>query len=142
MKKYLIIIIISLFIGFLFSYYIIKEYDDAVLPTFLNGKTVYLVQQGIYSNYDNMINNTKAIDNYIYEVKNELYYVYVGMSLSKDNAMKIQNIYEFETTIATITLNNEFIKTIEQYDSLLSETNDKDAIKEICKQLLSKYKSV
>ncbi len=142
MKKYLIIIIISLFIGFLFSYYVIKEYDDAVLPTFLNGKTVYLVQQGIYSNYDNMINNTKAIDNYIYEVKNELYYVYVGMSLSKDNAMKIQNIYEFETTIATITLNNEFIKTIEQYDSLLSETNDKDAIKEICKQLLSKYKSV
>ena len=142
MKKYLIIIIISLFIGFLFSYYVIKEYDDAVLPTFLNGKTVYLVQQGIYSNYDNMINNTKAIDNYIYEVKNDLYYVYVGMSLSKDNAMKIQNIYEFETTIATITLNNEFIKTIEQYDSLLSETNDKDAIKEICKQLLSKYKSV
>lgn len=142
MKKYLIIIIISLFIGFLFSYYVIKEYDDAVLPTFLNGKTVYLVQQGIYSNYDNMINNTKAIDNYIYEVKNELYYVYVGMSLSKDNAMKIQNIYEFETTVTTITLNNEFIKTIEQYDSLLSETNDKDAIKEICKQLLSKYKSV
>lgn len=142
MKKYLIIIIVSLFIGFLFSYYVIKEYDDAVLPTFLNGKTVYLVQQGIYSNYDNMINNTKAIDNYIYEVKNDLYYVYLGMSLSKDNAMKIQNIYEFQTTVTTITLNNEFIKTIEQYDSLLSETNDKDAIKEICKQLLSKYKSV
>lgn len=142
MKKYLITIIVSLSIGFLLSYYMIKEYDDAVLPTFLNGEMVYLVEQGVYSNYDNMINNTKQLDDYIYTEENSLFHVYIGMSLVESNAIKIQNAYEFSTTITTVNMNNDFVQSLKQYDSLLSATDDKDAIKEICKQILVKYKGV
>lgn len=61
------------------------------------------------------------------------------MTLSKDNATKIQNVFEFETTIKTMNMNDEFIKVLNQYDSIISGTNDSKTIKEVCKQVLSKY---
>lgn len=141
MKKYFLTIIISLLVGFLLSYYILKEYDDTVMPAFLTGETVYLIEQGAYSSYDNMISNTTNINNYVYSTKDNMYYVYVGMTLSKDNASKIQGIYEFATTIETIEINDaDFINTLQSTDSIISATNDSKTITEACKQALSKYK--
>lgn len=139
MKKYFITIIVSLLIGFLLSYYMIKEYDDAVLPTFMNSEAVYLIEQGAYLSYDDMIENTKEIENYIYNEEDSMFYVYVGMSLLRENALKIQNAYDFKTSLRRVDMSNDFVNELKQYDSIISETEDSDTIKEVCKQILSKY---
>ena len=55
MKKYLLTIIISLLVGFLLSFYMLKEYESIdIIPVFNTKETAYLVQQGVYSSVESM----------------------------------------------------------------------------------------
>lgn len=141
MKKYILTIIISLLVGVFLSNYVIKEYDSDILSTFSEKKTLYLVQQGVYSSMDSMKENTSNLNEYIYSNIDNLYYVYVGITLDVENASKIQKIYDMETIIKTNVISDkELIEYIEKFDIVLKETNDKETIKEITKQVLKKYK--
>ena len=141
MKKYILTIIISLLVGIFLSNYVIKEYDSDILSTFSEKKTLYLVQQGVYSSIDSMKENTSNLNEYIYSNIDNLYYVYVGITLDVENASKIQNVYDMETIIKTNVISDkELIEYIEKFDIVLKETNDKETIKEITKQVLKKYK--
>lgn len=141
MKKYILTIIISLLVGVFLSNYVIKEYDSDILSTFSEKKTLYLIQQGVYSSMDSMKENTSNLNEYIYSNIDNLYYVYVGITLDVENASKIQKIYDMETIIKTnIISDKELIEYIEKFDIVLKETNDKETIKEITKQVLKKYK--
>ena len=146
-KKYLLTIIVSLLVGFLLSSFMLKQYDinTNIIPSYKGSETVYLVQQGVYSSQESMQNNTKNIPYYIYTLDNNLYYVYIGMSLKPDNITKIQNYYKdlnIETIVKSITLtDSEFLSTLKQCDELLEKTDDKDTIKEVIKQVLSKYEN-
>ena len=113
MKKYFLTIVISLLIGFLLSNYMIKEYDSSIL-VFNEKKTVYLIQQGVYSSIDSMKNNTSKLTDYI---------------------------YDFDTFVKTTTINDQdLISYIEKYDLILKQTNDTETIGEIVKNVLKKYK--
>ena len=145
MKKYLLTIIVSLLIGFLLSFYMIKEYDKTdIFPVFNESETAYLIQQGVYSSMESMQENTTHLTDYIYSVIDNMYYVYIGVTLDSNNISKIQEYYKdnnIDTIIKTTTLTDkDLINTLRQYDMVLNNTNDKDTIKEICKQILSKYK--
>lgn len=147
MKKYIITIIVSLVIGFLLSNYMIKEYDDKVslLPAFgATQEQAYLIQQGVYSTMDSMKENTSQLNDYIYTTIDNLYYVYIGLTLDSENVLKLQNYYKekgIDTIVKTTTIHDKsFLETIKQYDKVLKETNDKETIKEVNKQILSKYK--
>lgn len=145
MKKYLLTVIISLLVGFLLSIYMLKEYENTdIFPVFNTSETAYLVQQGVYSNMESMKENTSDLTDYIYSVIDNMYYVYVGMSLDSENVSKIQNYYKdkgIDTIIKTTSLTDKaFIESLKQYDMVLKETNDEKTILEICKQVLSKYK--
>ena len=141
MKKYILTIFISLLVGFLLSNYIIKEYDSSIISVFNDKKTVYLIQQGVYSSLDSMKENTSSLSEYIYTNVDNLYYVYVGITFDIENTNKIQQIYDFETIVKNnVITDSELIKYIEKYDLILKETNDKNTIKEIVKNVLKKYK--
>ena len=141
MKKYILTIFISLLVGFLLSNYIIKEYDSSSISVFNDKKTVYLIQQGVYSSLDSMKENTSNLSEYIYTNVDNLYYVYVGITFDIENTNKIQQIYDFETIVKNnVITDSELIKYIEKYDLILKETNDKNTIKEIVKNVLKKYK--
>ena len=145
MKKYLLTVIVSLLIGFLLSFYMLKEYEKTdIFPVFNESETAYLIQQGVYSSMESMQENTTHLTDYIYSVIDNMYYVYVGISLDSSNINKIQEYYknkDIETIIKTTTLNDsDFIETLRQYDLVLNGTDDEDTIREICKQVLSKYK--
>lgn len=148
MKKYIFTIIISLLVGFLLSNYMIKKYDEnpLTLPVFGETKTVFLIQQGVYSSYESMQNNTSNLTDYIYSNIDNMFYVYIGMTLEEENVTKLQKYYKdkgITTIVKTTTLNDtNFISSLTQYDTILKETNDNATIKEICKQVLSKYKGV
>ena len=145
MKKYLLTIIVSLLVGFLLSFYMLKEYESVnIIPVFNVKETAYLVQQGVYSSMESMQENTSHLTDYIYSVIDNMYYVYIGISLESDNVNKIQKYYknkDIKTIIKTTTISdNDLINSLRQYDMVLKETNEEETIKEIIKQTLSKYK--
>lgn len=145
MKKYLLTIIISLLVGFLLSFYMLKEYESIdIIPVFNTKETAYLVQQGVYSSMESMQENTSHLTDYIYSVIDNMYYVYIGISLESDNVEKIQEYYknkDINTIIKTTTISdNDLINSLKQYDMVLKETSEEETIKEIIKQTMSKYK--
>ena len=145
MKKYLLTIIVSLLVGFLLSFYMLKEYESVnIIPVFNVKETAYLVQQGVYSSMESMQENTSHLTDYIYSVIDNMYYVYIGISLESDNVEKIQEYYknkDINTIIKTTTISdNDLINSLKQYDMVLKETSEEETIKEIIKQTLSKYK--
>ena len=145
MKKNLLTIIVSLLVGFLLSFYMLKEYENTdIFPVFKQQQTAYLIQQGVYSSMESMQENTSNLTDYIYSVIDKMYYVYIGISLDSENVNKIQEYYKkqgINTIIKTTTLtDSDFISSLKQYDMVLKETTAEDTIKEICKQVLSKYK--
>ena len=145
MKKYLLTIIVSLLVGFLLSFYMLKEYEKTdIFPVFNESETAYLIQQGVYSSMGSMQENTAHLTDYIYSVIDDMYYVYIGISLDSSNVNKLQEYYknkDINTIIKTTTLTDqEFIEILRQYDMVLNNTSDEETIKEICKQVLSKYK--
>ncbi len=145
MKKYLLTIIVSLLVGFLLSFYMLKEYESVnIIPVFNVKETAYLVQQGVYSSMESMQENTTNLSDYIYSVIDNMYYVYIGISLESDNVNKIQEYYknkDINTIIKTTTISDtELLNSLRQYDMVLKETNEEETIREIIKQTLSKYK--
>ena len=144
MKKYIFPISISLCLGILMAYFIIHQYEsyDGITVSKMASK-LYYVQRGVYSDKANMENNMKDFTNYIYNVEDNMYYTYIGISTQKENADKIQEYYKkigFETYVKEkITDNRDFVQVLSEYDSVLAKTNDGESIKVICNQVLSKY---
>lgn len=146
MKKYFLTIIISLLVGFLLSNYAIKKYDASpiTIPVFSENTKAYLIQQGVYSSYESMKKNTSNLTDYIYSNIDNMFYVYIGLTINEENVTKLQEYYKeknIPTIVKTTTLTDyNLISSLKQYDTILKETNDSATIKEICRQVLSKYK--
>lgn len=126
------------------AYFIIHQYEsyDGIMVSGMASK-LYYVQRGVYSNKENMENNMREFTSYIYNVLDNMYYTYIGVSMDKNNALKIQNYYKekgYDTYIKEKMISNsEFIKILSEYDNILAKTDDKESIKVICNQVLSKY---
>lgn len=143
MKKKLLYIIACIFLGALLSLIICKKYIKNNNVSVNLNKTIYFIQVGAFKNNKNVIKFSKILDNYIV-VKNDLFYIYVGISGDKENIKKIKNVYEvkgIKTYIKSREINNiKFYNYLKKYDLLLKETNDKGLIKQINKNILEKYK--
>lgn len=147
MKKYLFPVTFSLLLGVMMAYFLISGYDKAdSITVSKNAETIYYVQKGVYSNKENMTNNMKDFQHYIYNVEDNMYYTYIGISKSKKNAEKIKKFYEkkgYDTYIKEkITDNTSFLTILGQYDELLSQTSEDGTIEVICNQVLSKYEEL
>lgn len=147
MKKYLFPVVASLIIGTLMAYFLISGYDHAEgITVSKNAETIYYVQRGVYSSKENMQDNMGEFEHYIYNVEDNMYYTYIGISTNKKNAEKIQGCYKekgYDTYIKEkITDNAGFLTVLGQYDDLLSKTKDGGTINAICNQVLAKYEEM
>lgn len=147
MKKYLLTFIIALIIGFFLSNFFLKQYDDFEgIKVSNNGETLYFIQYGVFSSLESLEENTIALQNYVYNKQDNLYYVYVGITKLKENAEKIINYYKSignETIIKEYDITNKsFLGLLENYDTVLKNTNDETAIASIINQVLVKYEEV
>ena len=95
------------------------------------------------SSEESMKNNTTSFENYVYIVENGLYYVFIGITGDKNNADKIKGYYKelgYDTYVKEGNISNtKFIRELENYDVLLSQTNEKELIKNVIKQVLKRY---
>ena len=147
MKKYLFPITLSLIMGFIMAYLLIGSYDNIEPVTMSkDAQTVYYIQKGAFSNKESMTDAMGEFENYIYNVENNMYYAYIGITKSKKNSKKLQEFYKqkgYDTYIKEkITDNLEFLNILGQYDEIISKTDDENTIKVVCNQVLSKYEEM
>ena len=79
----------------------------------------------------------------LYLVTFNKFYLYLGISLEKENLDKVQTYYDQEdktTYIKALTFtDNTFINHLSQWDVLLSNASSKEELLAICKVVLADY---
>lgn len=147
--KFLFPLVLAIGIGFICGKLMFNQYDSKTsLKTVFSEKQekVYFIQQGVYSSKTSMEENTTDFPYYIYDVLDDKYHVYIGITKLSENANKLKeffnekgyNIYVKEINIS----NKEFLEAINNYDELLSKTNDSKSIQTLCNQILNKYEEL
>ena len=108
--------------------------------TLLDNNTMYLLQAGAYSSYDNMRANTMG-NNYVYYEDDGLYKAIIGITSSYDNIEKIKNSYNGEVIVNEYYLNDvELSNKIYELDKKLNKEENTDNIREIINSMLELYK--
>lgn len=137
-KKVVIPVFISIICGAICGKIVYNIYDEN--DTFLVNNTMYLLQAGAYSSYDNMRANTMG-NNYVYYEDDGLYKAIIGITSSYDNIEKIKNAYNGEVIVNEYYLNDiELSNKIYELDKELSKEEDSNNIKEIINSMLALYK--
>lgn len=139
MKNNLILqFIIIMLIGYVLAYYIYNRYKTNVVIGEVT--TVYFLQEGVYTT-NNVIKDIKSP--HITVKENKKYYTYLGMTLDKEIANKIKEIYNKENIniyIKEVNMNNDiFISELSQYDILLKTSSNYKEITNILDTILSTY---
>lgn len=147
MKKYLLTFLMALIIGFFLSEFFINQYNDYDgIKVSGIGEELYFIQYGVFSSEDSMEENTISLENYVYNIEDNKYYVYVGITKKEENAKKIVEYYKklgYDAIIKKYQLTNEkFLSEIDNYDNVLSLTEDSTAIASVINQVLIKYEEV
>ncbi len=147
MKKTTILYILgAILIGVFIGKYVYNGYQNETKEAFKDmNENIYLLQYGVYSSNDSMIENTKNLKDYFYYIENNKYHVIIGVTMDKDLKDKIKNVNSIDNDIyiKKVSINNdEFIESLKQYDNLIKNTEDKTTILTAEKQILSKYEEL
>lgn len=147
MKKYLFTFLSALVIGFFLCNFFLKQYNgyDGIKVSG-TGEKLYFIQYGVFSSLESLEENTISLQNYVYNEKDNLYYVYVGITRLKENADKIVNYYNslgYDAIIKEFDITNKkFLNLLINYDEVLKNTTDSTALSSIINQVLAKYEEV
>lgn len=139
LRKIIISILISSSLGSICGIFVYKIYfTDNMLS--VDNNTIYLIQSGAYSSYDNM--RASAVNySYIYYEEDNLYKTIIGITKSKDNINKIKEVYGNEVIVNTYYNDDELLNSkIIEYDRKLNNTNDTEEEKKIIIEMLNLYK--
>lgn len=146
MKKYVGSILLSLVVGVYLGKFMLNQYDDfQVVPVMQETQNLYFLQQGVYSSLEVMKENMVDFSYYIYNIEDDGYHTYVGITKNENNADKIKEYFQnkgYDIYVKEIGIDNSvFVSVVEQYDLLLSEASG-DTIDNICNQVLSSYEEL
>ena len=137
-KKVVIPVFISISCGAICGKIVYNIYAEN--DTLLANNTMYLLQAGAYSSYDNMRANTMG-NNYVYYEDDGLYKAIIGITSSYDNIEKIKNSYDGEVIVNEYYLNDvELSNKIYELDKKLNKEENTDNIREIINSMLELYK--
>lgn len=145
MKKTMFLAVIFVILGAVCGNYLYKNAPDSV-SVFRESSKFYFLQEGIYSSKDIMMENVGDLSNKLVVLKDNQYYVYVGITLDKKNVDKIQKIYEdmgYQIYVQEIELDSEeFISNVSQFDLLVAEADSTDDILSVEEVVLANYEQI
>lgn len=145
MKKYFMLIIVSLIIGFFLSYFVLHEYTDtSAISVYKEGEQLYFFKYGEFNSKEEMEANTINLENYVYQKNNNVYKVYIAICKNENNVEKIKKYYgdKIESVETFYISNDKFIANINNLDNILINTDDNTVIGEVINQQLSSYDEV
>ncbi len=139
-KKFLFSLIVAMTLGTIVGKYF---YNQTATKTVFGEEKIVFLQQGVYTDKNNMEENIKRVDPKVVVHEQDKYYVYVGITKNKKNAQKLKQIYEkkgydiYEKTLPVAS--EEFKNNVEQFDLLLEKTNKEEEIMTINEVILANY---
>lgn len=142
---FVIAVVAAVLFGYFCADIVFQRYQkkDSV---FSEGTNMYFLQQGVYTKEDSIEKNIKKLSQSITVSEDGKYYVYIGMTASKEQAEKIQKIYRdqnIELYIREEKLNNhEFLNEVEQYDILLEASKTEAEVNSVLKTVLATYEEI
>ena len=93
-----------------------------------------------------MQENVKDLTNKLTTFEDNKYYVYVGITKNKKNALKIQKIYEdmgYQIYIKEVVLDNEeFANNVTQFDLLVNESESSEDVLTVEEVVLANYEEI
>ncbi len=146
--KNLYSIILCILVGGFMGKFMLDQYsnNEKEVEASLAKDTVYFLEQGVYSNKEEMEDNINNVSYYIYTVENNKYYAYLGMTTKESNKEKLVNYFNsigHTTSIKEYEISSrEFLEVLQQYDLMLENTVDTNTISAICSQVLAKYEEL
>lgn len=143
MKNKIVFSVLFLVTGLVVGNNLYSKIDPSVLSTFKESNEFFLLQEGIYNDKESMQNQTRDINPKVYEIKDDKYYVYVGITSNKDNAEKLKEIYKknnIDVYIKNIKIKDkDFINNLNQFDILIESTNNPNEVLTIEEVVLSGF---
>lgn len=144
MKKIIIKGIFFIVIGFFIGQFLFGEKIE-LIKRLQKGDTYYFLEEGIYTDYNNIQNNLN-INRRIIENKNNKYHVYIGITRDKEVLEKLKKIYKkdnINVTVKEINLESQEFKTnVEQFDLLIKQTKDTSQILTIEEVVIANYEEI
>lgn len=146
MKKIITPIICAIIIGLILGKVMFSQYEKKLNPVFDEKEKIYVLQQGVYSNLENVEKYTTNLDYYIVDKDGDYYRVYVAVTHNKDNVEKLKTHYKSKGNdiyVRELDINSlEFLELVKQYDLLLESSGGGNEIEQIEKQIISKYEEL
>ena len=143
MKKIIISGILLIILGYYLGNFI---FTDKNINKLKNKEMYYFLQEGVYSNKENLQTNISRINNKIIDKNDNKYYVYVGITKDLEVAKKIMKIYEkdgYDIYIKEKSLSSEeFYNNVNQFDLLIKDSNDTSNILTIEEVVLANYEEI
>ena len=139
LKSYLIPLIISVLFGFISAKLVYSVYNDDV-ENKLSSSKLYLIESGKYLTYDNMREENNG-NNYVYYKDDDGYKTVVGITRNYDNIDKIKSLYSESVNVEEYYISTELLDDKQnEYDLLLSKTDDVYEVKEVVDNILNLYR--
>ena len=142
MKKIIIKGIFFVIIGFFLGQILFGDKIE-LIKKLQKGDTYYFLEEGVYTDYNNIQNNInrRKIKN-----KNNKYYVYIGITRDKEVLEKLKSIYEKDNinikVKEKILESQEFKTNVEQFDLLIKQTEDNNQIITIEEVVIANYQEI
>jgi hypothetical protein len=146
MKKLILSIFLAILIGLIFSKIVFNQYNKELVEVFADEEIIYVFQQGVYSNLENVAKYTKNSNFYIVEEDDPYFRVYVAITKNKQYINKIKEVFielGNDIYVRELKVNNlAFLELLAQYDKLTANSETAEQILQIQKQVLSKYEEL
>ena len=140
------VILIFAVISLAFSSFLYFNYMKASGKEESDKKLLYFIQTAALKDYKNVSSLSKNLKAFLVIEEDNLYHIYVAITADESNLKKLKEFYKDNNyniyVKEKITNNSSFIKLIDNYDFLLSETTDKEVIYNINKIVLKKYEEI
>jgi len=139
LKGYIIPLVVSVIFGFISAKLVYSVYNDDVEKK-LSSSKLYLIENGVYLTYDNMREENNG-NNYVYYKDDDGYKTVVGITKDYDNIDKIKSLYSDSVKIEEYYISSELLDDKQnEYDLLLSKTDDVYEVKEVVDNILNLYR--
>ena len=139
MNGFIIPLVLSVIFGFVCGKLVYSVYNEDI-GNRLSSSKIYLVENGEYLTYDMMREENNG-NNYVYYKDEEGYKTVVGITKNEDNIDKIKSLYSDSVWIEEYYISSDLVNDKQnEYDIMLSNTDDLYEVKEVVNNILSLYR--
>lgn len=141
----MVLAVVFVVLGAICGNYLYEKAPESI-SVFRENDTYYFLQEGAYSSKKIMQENVKDLTNKLTTFEDNKYYVYVGITKNKKNALKIQKIYKdmgYQIYIKEVVLDNEeFANNVIQFDLLVNESESSEDVLTVEEVVLANYEEI